>query len=79
MVQNSLLEISITDIFLTVYGMFDEGYDPYEISQVDRLLTYLGCMGGNFGATNPRDRINGLYGLLRMGACHDNIFFLMMN
>jgi len=66
-------------ICLAVHNMLlHKDYDPSKISLPNRLLTYLGCMSGNFEATNPRDRINGLYGFVRMGDCHDNIFIFMM-
>jgi hypothetical protein len=57
--------------------MFANGYDPSEMSLASRLLAHLGCMSGNFEVSCPRDRINGVYGLLRMGDCHDNILFIM--
>jgi hypothetical protein len=77
MFQNATLHLSRTDISLTVHGMFDNGHDPTESSLASRLLTYLGCMSGNFEVTNPEDRINGVYGLLRMRDCHDNILVLL--
>jgi hypothetical protein len=57
--------------------MFDNGHDPSKTLLAGRLLTYLGCMSGNFEVTDPKDRINGVQGLLRMVDCHDNIFIFM--
>jgi uncharacterized protein YdaT len=34
-------------------------------------------MSGNFEVTDARDRINGVFGFLHMGDCHDNILFFM--
>jgi hypothetical protein len=64
-------------ISLIVHRMFYKGYDPSETSLASRLLTYLSCMGGNFEASKPKDRINGVHGFLRMDDCHDNILLLM--
>jgi hypothetical protein len=77
MFQNAPLELSRTHISLTVHGMFDNRHDPSRTSLASRLLTYLGCISGNFEVTNPRDRINRVQGLLRIVNCHDNIFLLM--
>lgn len=77
MLQNAPLQLSRTHISLTVHGMFDDGHDPSKTAQASRLLTYLSCMSGNFEVTKPKDRVNGVAGMLRMVNCHDNIFFLM--
>ncbi|KAH4069868.1 hypothetical protein HBH70_076250 [Parastagonospora nodorum] len=75
MFQNAPSELSRTQISLTVHGMFDDGHNPLEVSLANRLLAYLSCMSGNFEVTDPKDRINGVHGFLRMCGCHDNIFF----
>jgi hypothetical protein len=75
--QNAPLQLSRTDISLTVHGMFNNGHDPSKTSQAGRLLTYLGSMSGNFEVTDSRDRINGVVGMVRMVDCHDDIFILM--
>jgi hypothetical protein len=77
MLQNAPLQLSRTHISLTVHGMFDTGHDPSETAQASRLLTYLSCMSGNFEVTKPKDRVNGVDGMLRMVNCHDNILLLM--
>lgn len=69
--------LSRIHISLTVHRMSDKGYDPFRTSLASRLLTYLSCMSGNFQVSNPKDRVNGVHGFLRMGDCHDNIFFFM--
>lgn len=62
---------------INVQWMFYRGYEPSETSLASRLLTYLSCMSGNFEASIPKDRINGVHGLVNMGRCHDNILLLM--
>jgi hypothetical protein len=75
MFQDAPLVLSRTHISLNVHGMFHKGYEPSKTSLASRLFTYLSCMSGNFEVSNPKDRINGVHGLLRMGDCHDNILF----
>jgi hypothetical protein len=77
MLQDAPLQLSRTHISLVVHGMFDNAHNPSKAAQASRLLTYLSCMSGNFEATDPMNRVNGVAGMLRMGNCHDNIFFLM--
>jgi hypothetical protein len=77
MFQDAPSILSRTHISLTVHGMSHKGYDPSKTSLASRLLTYLSCMSGNFEVSNPKDRINGVDGFLRMGDCHDNILFFM--
>jgi hypothetical protein len=77
MLQDAPLILSRTHISLIVHQMFHQGYDPSKTSLASRLLTYLSCMSGNFGVSNPKDRINGVSGFLRMGDCHDNIFIFI--
>lgn len=68
---------SQTQISLLVHGMFHADYVPSETSTASRILTYLSSMSGNFEVTEPQDRIYGVDGFIRMGDCHDNIFFFM--
>jgi hypothetical protein len=77
MFQDAPLVLSRSHISLNVHGMFHKGYEPSKTSLASRLLTYLSCMSGNFEVSNPKDRINGVHGLLRMGDCHDNILFFI--
>jgi hypothetical protein len=63
---------------LVVHDMFRKGYDPRDVSLASRLLAYLGCMSGNFEATDPRDRIYGLFGFLRMACHHDNLLLIIL-
>ena len=77
MFRNAPLILSRAHISLIVHRMSGKGYDPSKTSLANRLLTYLGCMSGNFEVSKPKDRIYGVYGFLRMGECHDNIFFFM--
>ena len=69
--------LSQTQISLLVHGMFHADYVPSETSTASRILTYLSSMSGNFEVTEPQDRIYGVDGFIRMGDCHDNIFFFM--
>jgi hypothetical protein len=56
--------LSQPHINLVVHGMFHGGYEPSETSTESRILTYLSCMSGNFEASDPKDRIHGVFGLL---------------
>ena len=69
--------LSRTHISLNVHWMTHKGYEPSTTSLASRLLRYLSCMSGNFEASKFRNRINRVYGFLRMGDCHDNILFLI--
>jgi hypothetical protein len=61
---NTPLVLSQTHINLIVHGMFHGGYESSETSTESRILTYLSCMSGNFEASDPKDRIHGVSGLL---------------
>lgn len=56
--------LSQPHINLVVHRMFHDGYKPSETSTESRILTYLSCMSGNFEASDSRDRIHGVFGLL---------------
>jgi hypothetical protein len=70
--------LSRTHISLVVHRMFHHGYEPSKTSLSSRLLTYLSCMSGNFEVSKSKDRINGVFGRLNMGRCHDNILIFTM-
>jgi hypothetical protein len=77
MFQDAPSILSRTHVSLNVHDMSHKGYEPSKTSLASRLLTYLSCMSGNFEVSNPKDRVNGVYGFLRMGDCHDNILYFI--
>lgn len=78
MFRDAPSSLSQPQISLIVHWMFHEDYEPSKTSSASRLLTYLNCMSGNFKVSNPKDRINGIWGFIRMYGFHANTLFLMM-